>query len=182
MQTKELANRYAKAILELAAQNGKQEQMLAELRDLQALFEKDRTINEFLNTPLIGAKDRVSVLGAALKGAGLQEGTIAFVMLLAEKNRLGIFDKIVDAVKAQNDLAHGVTRGSVRSAVVLSPEERKGIEETVSRYTKKQVILTYKEDPSVIGGLIAEVGSFTFDDTLTSHLRRLKDEMTRRVQ
>ena len=180
MQVTELANRYARAVLDLVSESGKQETVLSELRALQVLFEKDETIREFLHSPLIKSGDREKVLHAALKPVGLSADTLSFVMLLSEKGRLPIFNKIVEAIKIQNDAAHGVTRGSVRSATALKPEERKSIEETVSKYTQKQVILNYKEDPGVIGGLIAEVGSFTFDDTLTSHLRRLKDEMTRR--
>ena len=181
MRVSELANRYAKALFELAAQSSTQDRVLAELRALQTIFEKDETIQQFVTSPILKADDKESALQAALKDGGLSQETLSFVLMLARKNRLGLFEQIVSAVKSQIDLAHGVTRGNVRSAAVLSPEERKRIEEIVSRYTKKQVILTYKEDPSVIGGLIAEAGSYTFDDTLTSHLRRLKDETTRRV-
>lgn len=41
MQMSELANRYARAILELAAQNGQQDKLMAELRALQSVFHKD---------------------------------------------------------------------------------------------------------------------------------------------
>lgn len=181
MQTSELANRYAKALFELAAQNGNQDRVLEELRVLQTVFEKDEAVRQFVTSPILKAEEKERSLAEALKNAGLSAETASFVCLLARKNRLGLFDQMVAAVKTQSDLAHGVTRGTVRSAVVLSPEERKRIEEIVSSYTQKQVILTYKEDPSVIGGLIADAGSYTFDDTLTSHLRRLKDETTRRV-
>lgn len=179
MQVNELANRYARAILDLAS--GKQDQVLEELRAVQNAFDKDPSVKEFLSSPMVKASERSNVLNAAFKNSGLSGDSLAFVLMLSDKGRLPIFDKVVEAIKTQNDLAHGVTRGSVRSATVLSPDERKSIEDIVSRYTQKQVILTYKEDPSVIGGLIAEVGSFTFDDTLTSHLRRLKDEMSRRA-
>jgi F-type H+-transporting ATPase subunit delta len=181
MQVSELAKRYARALFELATQNRNQDKVLDELRALETIFEKDQAVREFLTSPVLKAEERQKVLEAALKGGGLSPETAAFVLLLAQKNRLGAFGQIVAAVKEQSDLANGVTRGTVRSAAVLSPDERKRIEDIVSRFSKKQVILTYKEDPGVIGGLIAEAGSYTFDDTLTSHLRRLKDETMRRV-
>jgi F-type H+-transporting ATPase subunit delta len=181
MQVSELASRYAKAFFEFASQTGKQDLVLEELRALLVIFEMDETIRGFVRSPILTAEEKESSLAAALKNSGVSPETASFVCLLARKNRLSLFEEIVAAVKTQSDLAHGVTRGTVRSAAVLSPDERKRIEEIVSRYTQKQVILTYKEDPSVIGGLIAEAGSYTFDDTLTSHLRRLKDETTRRV-
>ncbi len=182
MKFSELANRYAKALFELTAQGEKGDKVLDELRALEQIFGRDEQIREFLASPVVKVEDKLAALKAAMTGKGLSEEVESFVALLAQKNRLGIFPQIVEAMKAQSDVAHGVTRGAVRSAVVLPPNERKQIEDIVSKYTSKQVILTYKEDPSVIGGLIAEVGSYTFDDTLTSHLRRLKDEMTRRAQ
>ncbi len=180
MRVSELANRYAKAFFEIAAAKSTQDLVLDELRALGLIFEKDESIRQFITSPVLKADDKEKALKAALKDSGLSEETMSFVLMLARKNRLALFEQIVIGVKSQIDLAHGVTRGQVRSAAVLSPDERKRIEEIVSQYTKKQVILTYKEDSSVIGGLIAEAGSYTFDDTLTSHLRRLKDETTRR--
>ena len=104
-----------------------------------------------------------------------------FMLLLGMKNRLSLFADIVTSYQSIADEAHGVTRGVVRSATVLAPDERKRIEELVGRATKKQVILTYKEDPSLLGGLIAEVGSFTFDDSLSSHLTRINEQLNRSV-
>jgi len=73
-----------------------------------------------------------------------------------------------------------VTRGTVKSASVLPPESRSRIEKRVSEVTGKKVILTYTQDATVIGGLIAEVGGYLFDDTLKSHLQRIKDDLNRR--
>ncbi len=74
-----------------------------------------------------------------------------------------------------------LSRGTVRSTTVLAPEERKRIEETVNRVTHKQPLLTYKEDPALLGGMVAEVGNYTFDDSLASHLRRMNEQLTRRT-
>lgn len=180
MQIKELANRYAKSILELVGPV-KSEGILQELKVVQDVISKDKSVKEFLFSPLVPAAKKVELLKKALVGAGLSEEAYALVMILAQKDRITIFEPVIECIQEQTDLAHGVARGTVRSASVLSPEERKRISEIVSQFTNKQVLLSYKEDPAVIGGLIAEVGSFTFDDTLTSHLRRLKEEMTRRV-
>lgn len=176
----ELAARYAKSLYEAAAEQNRADQVFVELRALGETFEKDSQIESFLNSPVWKADDKEKILKEATKNSGLSVETNSLLMLLAKKGRLPIFGEIVEAFQARADEAHGVTRGTVRSAIVLSPEERKRIEQTVSNYTKKQVILTYKEDPNVIGGLIAEVGSYTFDDTLKSHLRRINEELNRR--
>jgi F-type H+-transporting ATPase subunit delta len=51
----------------------------------------------------------------------------------------------------------------------------------VAQVTGKKVILEYKEDASLLGGLIAEVGSLTFDDSLETQLRTMNEELKRRA-
>src|SRR5690606_21954107 len=115
---------------------------------------------------------KTEVIKKALGEQKISDELINLLFVLAQKSRLSLFDQILYAYEQKSDRAHGVTRGFVRSATILSPEERKKIEDKVSEVTKKKVILTYKEDPAIIGGLVAEVDGFRFDDTLQNHLRR----------
>ncbi|MBX7230636.1 MAG: ATP synthase F1 subunit delta [Bdellovibrionales bacterium] len=182
MQQSELAKRYAKALFELALQEGKQDLVFVELNLIDNILKSDKDISFFFNSPLVSDSQKTELISRTLKDAKLDSTTYSFFLLLTKNGRVGFLSQIIEAYKNQNDFTHGVQRGTVRSAVALSPAERIKIEETVSRYTGKQVIFSYKEDPSVIGGLVAEVGSYIFDDTLTSHLKRLKDETMRRFQ
>ncbi|MCC7404694.1 MAG: ATP synthase F1 subunit delta [Bdellovibrionales bacterium] len=179
MVVSEVASRYAKALFSLASENKRAKPVLEELRALRAMFEKDREMQQFVRSPLIKAEEKEAAMAKALKGSGVSAEVEAFLLLLARKNRLPIFPEVLEAYQHFTDEANGVTRGVVRSARVLSQEDRGRIEETVSRYTKKNVILTYKEDEDLLGGLVAEVGSYTFDDSLTAHLKRLNEELKR---
>ena len=58
--------------------------------------------------------------------------------------------------------------------------DRKRIEETVSAVTKKKVILNFTVDPKLLGGMTAQVGGWTFDDSLETHLTRLSEDLNRR--
>lgn len=181
MKISELARRYAKAVFELAVDNRTQDKLIDELRLLQEAFNKDPEIREFLTNPMVPRADRVAALEKALEGKALSKEAIDLVLLLARKDRFGLFNEVVLAYEAEVDAANNVCRGTVRSAVVLSAEERQRVEATVENAIKKKVIMTYKVDPSVIGGLVAQVGSFTFDDSISSHLRRLNEELKRRT-
>lgn len=177
-----LATRYARALYNLAKDKNEQDTVFAQMRVINEAFSNDKEIAQFLFSPVIRPAEKVAVLEKMVSALPLNEAMKNFVLLLSKKDRLGIFKEILTAYEFINDEAHGVTRGVVRSATVLAPEERKRIETLVGRATKKQVILTYKEDPSLLGGLVAEVGSFTFDDSLTSHLKRINEQLTRSVQ
>lgn len=175
----EVASRYASALFQLSEENSNHEKVFADIRALGQLINSDKEIVDFLQSPLVQSSDREKALQEALGKGDVSEEVKKVVLLLAQKNRLSIFNDVVLAFQDKADEANGVTRGEVRSACSLSPEERKRIEEIVVKATGKNVILTYKEDPSIIGGLIAQVGSFTFDDSIGSHLRRMKEDLNR---
>jgi F-type H+-transporting ATPase subunit delta len=177
MKVSELANRYAKAVFELALENKNTANVLADFRALDEVVSKDHDIHNFFVNPLVSAEDRVTALEKAFAGKGLSKEAHDLLVLLAKKDRFAIFHQIVRAFENQADAVHNIVRGTVRSAIDLDPAARERIEKTVERVLNKKVILTYKIDPSVIGGLIAQVGSYTFDDTIDAHLKRMNEEL-----
>lgn len=179
MKNSILATRYARALYMLAKEAGQHETVYAQMRVIEDAFSLEREIHEFIHSPVVRPTDKEKALEQLCAKVKVPDLLKNFLLVLARKNRLTIFSSIVAAFQAIADEAHGVTRGTVRSASVLAPDERKNLEQMVSRATKKQVILTYKEDPSLIGGLVAEVGSYTFDDSLESHLTRINEQLTR---
>lgn len=181
MNSYELANRYAKAIFELAVDQRTQDRVFDELRSLEQIFAKDHETREFLISPMVTSQEREQALEKALAGKGLSKETLDLVMILAKNGRMVLFPELVLAYQAQADNANGVCRGIVRSATALGQTERQRIEDTVEKVLKKKVIMTYKIDPTVIGGLVAQVGSYTFDDSIDAHLRRMNEELKRRT-
>ncbi len=181
MNVTQLASRYAKSVYEIAVENKSQDKVLADLRAMDIAFPKDPEAADFLASPLIHVEDRTRAVDLAVKGNGVAPEVHQLLLLLVRNGRIRIFKYIVEAFEAAIDEANGVSRGTVRSAYVLGPADRQQIETIVEKVLKKKVILTYKVDPTVIGGLVAQVGSYTFDDSLDSHLHRMNEELKRRA-
>jgi F-type H+-transporting ATPase subunit delta len=181
MRTSEIAKRYAKALFEISVDNRTQAKVFADLRELQSAFAKDKTIHDFMVSPLVTAKERVEALNAALTNKGLAKEVFDLLQLLARKGRFAALSDIVNAFEMENDNSNGVSRGTVRSATTLDEASRTRVSQTVEKVLKKKVILTYDVDASVIGGLVAQVGSYTFDDSVSAHQRRMNDELKRRT-
>jgi len=181
MRSPELAKRYAKPLFELASTPAQQEKILGELRALGAALGRDQDIFGFFSSPMVTPDDRVAILKKAVENSGASEEVLNLLYLLANNGRLSLLNDVVESYQTLVDEKNGLIRGVVRSASELGPAERQKIEQTVERVLSKRVILTYKIDPTVIGGLVAQAGSFTFDDSLDSHLTRLNDELKRRA-
>lgn len=175
----EVSKRYARAIFEAAKEISKTDIVFSELRAVASIISSDVEINKFINSPLNSSETKAQVLSKALSGK-VSDQTMGFLLLLTNKGRISLFGEIVSAFEAISDEAHGVSRGRVRSAAALGPDQRQKVEQIVNKVTKKKVILTFEEDSKILGGMVAQVGGWTFNDSIDSHLNRLNDELNRR--
>lgn len=181
MRYSELANRYAVAIYSLAQESKSTEVVLTTLKAIATVVNSDEKLVTFVNSPLVSATEKEKLFKAALSEKGISEVIVNFIALLSRRNRLQILPEVVAAYQAYDDNENKVARGTVRSTAGLSDKQKNEITKTVELITKKKVVLSYEEDKSFIGGLVAQVGSLTFDDTLTGHIRRIKEDLNRRI-
>ncbi len=181
MKVSEIGNRYARAIFEVSAETGNQMLVLNELRVLRESIEKDGDVHAWARSSSMGREGRLGVAKKLSSSLSFSKDTQNLLMILAEKNRMYLIPEIEEGFQFRIDAANGVTRGNVKSAVALSQEDRGNLEQMVEKAVGKKVILSYSVDPSIIGGLVAKVGSYTFDDSITSHLRRMSEVLKRRA-
>lgn len=181
MRVSEVSKRYAKALLALTKQKGVHSRALVELQALaQALF-SDPSVKSYFANPMISSDKKVASVKAALSGKGVSEEVLNTLVLLGEKNRLNILDQVALALQDLMDAEDGLTRGVVRSAQPLSAEAQKDVEQKINKILNKKIVLTYEQDPKLLGGVIAQVGGWTFDDSIDTHLKKLNEELNRRA-
>lgn len=172
-----VAIRYAKALFAVTEASQQSDSVLNEMRALADSVGGKGEIKAYFASPVVAASEKDKVL-TSLKGK-LSQPVEQLLQIMNEKDRFSVISDVAGAFESLIDQKHGVTRGTVRSAAVLDPEQRKNLEETVRKVTGKQVILQFEVDPSLMGGLVAKVGGWTFDDSLTTHLTSLKEGLTR---
>jgi len=181
MKITEVARRYARALMALAKQKGQHLRAHQELEAVAQIFQKDPSIQQYFINPLVGPEQKKAVVQNTFQGKGLLEEVFNLLLLLAEKNRLNLFAEIVAAYEQQMDLEQNITRGAVRSAKALSEADKKDLESKIAKILNKKIILTYKEDPKLLGGVVAQAGGWTFDDSIETHLIKLNEELNRRA-
>lgn len=179
MRSLEIAKRYARGLYQQALEQKAQDRVFEELRTLEKLFSDNGELKTYLTSPAISRSAKEQGLKAALSTGGFSQEMINFVALLAYKNRLNILVEIAQQYQVEIDAANNIVRGVVESALALNPSERQELEKEVRKVTKKEVLLSYKTDPQIIGGMVARVGGYTFDDTIRSHLNRMGEDLKR---
>jgi F-type H+-transporting ATPase subunit delta len=99
------------------------------------------------------------------------------VRLLVAKNRLGLLPQIIEEFRAQLDEERGIAHAQVVTAVPMSEAERGAITRRLSELTGKQVEIETREDPEILGGLIARIGDRLIDGSSKARLVALKRQL-----
>lgn len=181
MKIKEVSKRYAKALLNITKQKGTHQKTMQELAAICTAFNNDKAIKEYLLMPTISPDQKSAAIKAALSGKGVSDDVVNTLLLLAEKSRLSCLAEMTDAFREALDAEEGVTRGVVKSAKPLTAEAQKDLESKIQKVLNKKIILTYQEDAKLLGGVVAHVGGWTFDDSIETHLNKLNEELNRRA-
>lgn len=165
MSKVEIATNYARALYSITKEAGTSEKVLRELSEL-------RKSVEAMSNPLILTKEETE---AVLSKIPFDKDLSNALKIMSANDRLSVVPELHEEFEALLDQEMNVARGTVISAEVLNTEQRKNIEDYVHKTTNKKVILSYKEDPSIIGGFIVNVGSMKMDGSLRNQISNMKN-------
>lgn len=177
-----IAQKYAKALHGLVHQKGNDKTAQTQLVTLAAAVASDAKVQEYFASPLVPPDQKKNALKASLEGKGLLEEISNLLIVMADRNRLGLIGEVSHAYQELLDAEQGLIRGTVKSSRPLTAEAIAEIEGKISTAMKRKVALSFQEDPSVMGGVVAEVGGWTFDDSIQTHLHKLNDLLNRSAQ
>lgn len=176
----EVAKRYAKALFEAVGES-KTDDSLRQLRDAQSILSQPK-LRDLLSSPVLSRKEKELVVDQSISDMKLSQEVLNLLKLLAAKDRINILDETVLSFETISDEKNNVLRGTVTSSQKLTDAEKEEIESVISKFTGNQLLLEYNEDPALVGGVLAKVGSYTFDGTIETQLTKLKEQVTRANQ
>ena len=177
----QLAERYATALFEVTKKKGNGAECLETLLALKESLMENKDILEILGTPLISDVEKEGLLKSAV-GSAMNDELATFFQLLTQNNRLGELPQIVTAYQEKASQEMGLVSGTVRSAVELTEQEKTEVKNIIEKELSTSVELSFSVDSTMIGGIEAKVGSYIFEDSIKSHMQKLNDFITRRVQ
>lgn len=169
-----VARRYAKALYELASQEGGVEDAAASLEQLATAV---GDLDEGTLSPGVLDADARQKLGAAL-AAPFGGGTLGkFIQLLADRDRLEILPNIHEWFERIRDEADGRVRLTVTSATELDAGEIDSVVAAFKKIAGGNVTAEVNTDPSLLGGAVVEVQGRVYDGSIKTRLTRLAAKM-----
>jgi F-type H+-transporting ATPase subunit delta len=175
MASGSLARRYAKAVIGLT--NG--QAIAGELRSLAKAMTDSAELITVLTNPAIRRGDRRKVIDGLLERIGAQPTTKNLVYLLLDGERMSSVPAISRELDAMLEAKGGRVTATITSAKPLDPAQISSIIAALETLSGKKVDATRKEDPALLGGVVAKVGDVVYDGSLRTQLRTLREELTK---
>jgi F-type H+-transporting ATPase subunit delta len=172
-----IAERYARAILELGDEAGQLAETTEQIRSLAASFTESAELRAITSNPNVEAGARDALLKDL--GARLGVSTLAMnaVRLMAVRGRLTALPDVAVALAHLADQKAGVLRATVTSAAALSEDYYAELTGELEKRTSRKVLLERRQDPSLIAGVITRIGDHTIDGSLKGRLAALERQL-----
>ena len=172
-----IARRYAKALFGLALEQSRVEAWSDALVALQAAVDSSPELQDILSNPVYSKDQRREIVKHLARALSLEGDPQSLLLLLADRNRLGYLEGIVRTFRELTDVKLGRVRAQVTTAVPLDEAAVKALSEGLAHATKTSVLVERAVDPSLLGGVVARVGTLVFDGSVRSQLEALRREL-----
>mmetsp|Transcript_53790 Transcript_53790/g.170863 ORF Transcript_53790/g.170863 Transcript_53790/m.170863 type:complete len:229 (-) Transcript_53790:69-755(-) len=170
--------RYAGALYTAAGKGGVIAAVEKEIAEIGKMTGSSEKFQAFLSDPTIPIEKKVGGMRDLLTQGKFSETTINFFSVVAENGRLAETEKIAHTF-ADIMMAHrGEVKAMVTSAEALEAKQVDQLSEIITKrfLEKGQTIkLTTKVDPSIIGGLVVDVGDKNIDLSVNTKIRKMEN-------
>ena len=174
------ANRYARALFDVALE---EKADLAQIdQALEVLAEVAHAQHDLIQQATghgIPDAARQGVVGAIADKLGAAAPLRKLLLMLAESQKLGLLPDLAIAYRARLHAHQNIERATVTSAAPLSPEQTRALTESLSQVTGKNIELSVNVDPSLLGGVVATIGSTVYDGSVRTQLSRMRRELVK---
>ena len=178
MTSRATANRYARALFDVAiAERIDLEQIDRELAGVAALVAAYEPLQRVLSNPAIPAARKRAVIEQLLSRSPVNAVLSRILLLLADRDRLVLLPELTQAYRSRLMDHRQIVRAEVTTAMTLPADRVAALQHGLARATGREVQLDVRVDPSIVGGAVARVGSTVFDGSVTTQLRKLKEQL-----
>jgi F-type H+-transporting ATPase subunit delta len=173
------AKRYARAAFEVAVEEGQVNQWSPALARV-AHFLSDGDAARALENSRVGQDVKHRLVDAGL--GDLPKTPLNLAHILVNKGRTGIAVQIAEQFARLVEEHQGIARARAVTAVELSDTDREALSQRLRESTGRQVVLETEVDPSILGGVVVQIGDRLIDGSTKAKLEALRESLVGAVR
>jgi F-type H+-transporting ATPase subunit delta len=177
MSTRTSATRYARALLDVALQEADTASVDQGLAAFVDAMGSNAELAQALTNPSVPSQARRGLVEALVARMAPPAPAGKLLALLAERDRLALLPELLEIYRELVLEHQKVVKAQVRSATPLGMADIAALQVRLSEATGRRVQVEATVDPSLIGGLVAEIGSTVYDGSVRTQLQKLRQQL-----
>ena len=165
---------YADAAFAIAQAEGDLAEVEDELFRLGRVLESNDELRSALTDQHVPVSRRQQIIEDLLAGKDTQT-TLAIVSMIVGAGRAADLVKIANELVQRTASNSGQAVAEVRSAVALTDAQLTELTAALKARTNMDILVKNIVDPSVMGGLVTQIGDSVLDGTVRTRLNQLRD-------
>ena len=180
MSLQTIARRYASALADVVVERKEEREVQQEIDQWASMIEANPQLKEVFANPTIAYEEKRKVLEELITRSRVRPTTASFLRVLLRNQRLSQLRVVAERFALVLDERGGLVSASVTTAKPIPEDLKNQLRETLAAATGRNVRVTFDTDETIIGGLVARIGSTIFDGSVQNRLERLSDELAGR--
>ena len=172
-----IANRYAEALFQLSEEENITKEIYNELHSVLDIVKSNKDLDNVLKSPLVAKAEKVQLIETLFNNK-INNNLKNFLKILVEKGRISSLKSIELTFKQLLNDRDNIIEGTVISAIPLTDEKVKELEEKLSKKYNKNVTLENKVDKTILGGVLVRLGNTQIDGSVKTRLDNIKDQLS----
>jgi F-type H+-transporting ATPase subunit delta len=171
----ELAIVYARALFQVAREQGKLDLLREQLGQFAEALSANRQLALFLFSPYFSSTEKRQALARVLVGA--DESFMNFLSLLIDNHRVPVIFRIRQQYEKLWREENRLLAVEITSAVELDRATTESLGKQIGERANRKVTLASKVDPNILGGIVVRIGNSILDASIRNRLEQLRRQV-----
>ena len=173
-----VADKYSSAMYELAQEQNKLELMEEQLGYVASVMVDQPELRSFLENPIVTEDAKIKLI-SKIFDSSIDKVALHFIYVMIKRGRYRYIASAIEAFIKKSRAARGILEATVTVAEPITADVEASVQAKLREVTGKDVILSVRQDPSIMGGIVIQVGDKRIDGSVARRLEELEKSLLR---
>jgi F-type H+-transporting ATPase subunit delta len=179
MTARSVARQYANAAFAVAQKNQRVDAFGRELQAFVDLVAEHGELRQAFTSVAVPRQSKRALVAALLDRTGPVSDELRRLLdLLADNDRLPLVAAVAEGYQVKAMEAAGVLAAELVTAQPLGEDRQAALAKALGHATGRRVEVSGRVDGSIIGGVVAKVGSVVYDGSVSRQLERMRQRLS----
>ncbi|MDU5755375.1 MAG: F0F1 ATP synthase subunit B [Veillonella sp.] len=135
-------------------------------------------LRSFLENPIVTEDAKIKLVGSIFESS-IDKVALHFIYVMIKRGRHRYIAQAIAAFIQKSREARGILEATVTVAEPITADVEASVQAKLREVTGKDVILSVRQDPSIMGGIVIQVGDKRIDGSVSRRLEELEKSLLR---